>query len=308
MAPAKSTALAAAPAPFRGSALQIQTVEDLARVAEIMFKGGITPPGMSNPATLAAVILAGLEVGLCPTQAVGSIMLTNGRLSIYGDAALALVRASGLLVSISEEITGEGDARRCVCKVTRKGETERAFSFSMGEAKKAGLIERAKGSGPWATYPDRMLTFRSRGYALRDVFPDVLRGLAMQEVEADGESAPQAASQPVQVVQVESKQLPAAASDDTASTAGQSTPAETDPAKLPVGDDQLNEIKFIKERWATAIGAIDPDVQRAKWVELLGTYEVKSAREFTRATAAKFIEVEGKKYDPFGHPSTDLKT
>jgi hypothetical protein len=298
----------------------------LARVAEIMFKGGITPPGMTNPHTLAAVILAGLEVGLCPTQAVGSIMLTNGRLSIYGDAALALVRASGLLVSISEEVSGEGDARRCVCKVTRKGETERAFSFSMGEARQAGLIERAKGKdgkggGPWVTYPDRMLTFRSRGYALRDVFPDVLRGLAMQEVEADEVpatrvvQATQATAAEVVTESGEVKQLGTAAVTEPAAATGQSVataPAtqQEPPADPngPVGVDQLSEIKFIKERWATAIGAVEPEQQAAKWSELLGTYHVKSAREFTRATAATFIEVEGKKYDPFGHPSTASQT
>lgn len=318
---AKALASPTAPAQMlRGSALQIHTVEDLARVAEIMFKGGITPLGMTNPHTLAAVILSGLEVGLCPTQAVGSIMLTNGRLSIYGDAALALVRASGLLTSITEELSGEGDARRCVCKVTRKGESERAFSFSMAEAKQAGLIDRArgkdgKGSGPWVTYPDRMLMFRARGYAMRDVFPDVLRGLAMHEVEADGEGAVgtvgTAGATAPRVAQVETVTETVTESGEVKQLAAAVTTGATDAGPLPtdpVGADQLGEIKFIKERWATAIGAVDAEQQAAKWVELLGTYHVKSAREFTRATAATFIEVEGKKYDPFGHPSTDLKT
>ncbi len=324
MAKALAGASAVATRPLYGSALQIHTVEDLARVADIMFKGGITPPGMSNPATLAAVILAGLEVGLCPTQAVGSIMLTNGRLSIYGDAALALVRASGLLASISEELSGEGDSRKCVCKVTRKGEAERAFSFSMGEAKQAGLIDRAKGkdgkgSGPWVSYPDRMLTFRSRGYALRDVFPDVLRGLAMQEVEADEAAPPRVAQVSQAAEENEVRQLPAAAGNIATVTEAASTslapaslaaasPAAADPSTLPITDEQKNEVKFLKERFVTAIGESDAEVIRTRWVELLGEYGVDSALKFTAAQAAKFIDEVGKKYDPFGHPSATLKT
>lgn len=316
MAKAAASTTAVATRPLHGSALQIQTVEDLARVADIMFKGGITPPGMTNPHTLAAVILSGLEVGLCPTQAVGSIMLTNGKLSIYGDAALALVRASGLLASISEEVSGEGDDRRCVCKVTRKGEQERAFSFSMGDAKRAGLIDRArgkdgKGNGPWVSYPDRMVMYRARGYALRDVFPDVLRGLAMHEVEADGEAgaAGEAAPRVVQAAAAgaiaevvtesgEVKQLaPAAVLPPPPSSP--SSPGD------PIGDDQLREIATLKPLYLAATGAKDKDEQQAKWVELLGKYGVDSARKFTRAQAAQFIEAEGKVHDPFGHPSTN---
>jgi hypothetical protein len=35
--------------------------------------------------------------------------------------------------------------------------------------------------GPWGQYPKRMRQMRARAFALRDVFPDVLRGLPVAE-------------------------------------------------------------------------------------------------------------------------------
>jgi hypothetical protein len=40
-------------------------------------------------------------------------------------------------------------------------------------------------SGPWTDYPRRMLKFRARGFVLRDVFGDVLKGLRTAEEVRD---------------------------------------------------------------------------------------------------------------------------
>ena len=52
----------------------------------------------------------------------------------------------------------------------------------MADAKRAGLWGK---SGPWTQYPDRMLLFRARGFALRDAFGDYLRGLRTVEEQGD---------------------------------------------------------------------------------------------------------------------------
>ena len=48
----------------------------------------------------------------------------------------------------------------------------------MADAKTAGLIGK---QGPWTQYPKRMRQMRARAFALRDVFPDVLRGMPVAE-------------------------------------------------------------------------------------------------------------------------------
>ena len=39
--------------------------------------------------------------------------------------------------------------------------------------------------GPWKQYPKRMLQMRARGFAIRDAFPDALRGMYMAEEVQD---------------------------------------------------------------------------------------------------------------------------
>ncbi len=59
---------------------------------------------------------------------------------------------------------------------------EQSKTFSMTDAKLAGLLGK---SGPWTQYPKRMRQMRARAFALRDVFPDVLRGMPVAEEVMD---------------------------------------------------------------------------------------------------------------------------
>jgi hypothetical protein len=67
--------------------------------------------------------------------------------------------------------------------------------FSVSDAKKAGLWGK---SGPWTQYPKRMLQLRARGFALRDAFPDVLKGLVTAEEAQDYPQA-EAAREPAMI-------------------------------------------------------------------------------------------------------------
>jgi hypothetical protein len=52
----------------------------------------------------------------------------------------------------------------------------------MSDAKRAKLVGKP---GPWSEYPTRMLRFRARGYVLRDLCGDVLKGLRTVEEARD---------------------------------------------------------------------------------------------------------------------------
>jgi len=70
-----------------------------------------------------------------------------------------------------------------ICEAKRKGyPTATVVQFSVADAKRAGLWGKA---GPWTQYPRRMLQLRARGFALRDGFPDVLKGLVTAEEAQD---------------------------------------------------------------------------------------------------------------------------
>jgi len=147
--------------------------------AGMMSKSSIVPKDyQNNPGNILVAIQWGMEIGLQPLQAMQSIAVINGRPSIWGDAMLALVRSSGLLEAISEEVTDS----KAVCTIKRRGEQEVVREFSMQDAKQAGLSGK---QGPWSQYPKRMLQMRARAFALRDVFPDVLRGVYVAEESLD---------------------------------------------------------------------------------------------------------------------------
>ncbi|GIV50961.1 MAG: hypothetical protein KatS3mg038_1482 [Candidatus Kapaibacterium sp.] len=58
------------------------------------------------------------------------------------------------------------------------GQSRRCAHFRVKDAKLAGLWAKP---GPWQQFPHRMLQMRARSWALRDTFPDVLRGVVAAE-------------------------------------------------------------------------------------------------------------------------------
>jgi hypothetical protein len=159
--------------------------ESAFRMAQVIVAAKMAPASLDTPEKACVAIMHGLEVGLTPMAALQSIAVINGMPTIWGDGMLALVRASGLLEEIIEDVETDdkGEPTIAVCKVKRRGEAQWAISsFTRVEAQRAGLWNKR---GPWEGYKARMLKMRARSWALRDKFADVLRGLHMAEEAMD---------------------------------------------------------------------------------------------------------------------------
>jgi hypothetical protein len=157
---------------------------DAMKFGEMIANSDFAPKDFrGKPASCVLAIQAGAEIGLSPMQAMQSIAVVNGRPSIYGDAALAVVKASPVCEYVTETIEGDGEQMVAICTAKRRGYPAPTISrFSVADAKRAGLWGK---SGPWTQYSRRMLQMRARGFALRDCFPDVLRGLVTAEEAQD---------------------------------------------------------------------------------------------------------------------------
>lgn len=154
-------------------------LDEAMRFADMLAGSSIVPKDyIGKPGNCLVAIQWGMELGLQPMQAMQSIAVINGRPSLWGDAMLALVKAHPAFEWIKEEC----DGNVATCTIKRRGEPEVVQSFSMEEAKRAGLTGKA---GPWTQYPKRMLQMRARGFALRDAFPDALRGVVSAEEARD---------------------------------------------------------------------------------------------------------------------------
>lgn len=126
--------------------------------------------GVNSPEQAAIIMIKGAELGLPPTAAFEMIQIIQGKPSISPRGALALVYQSGLLEAM--ETQEQDDA--CTVTMTRRGGITYTSSWSVADAKRAGLWKK---DGAWETYPRNMCRWRAIGFLLDMLFPDVLAGL-----------------------------------------------------------------------------------------------------------------------------------
>jgi hypothetical protein len=174
----------------RASGLALQTFDDAWRFWQMVAKTDFAPKDFKNkPESCMLAGQHGAELGLGPMQSLQCIAVINGRPTIWGDAALALVQSSSVCEFVSEAVDGDGEQMVATCIAKRRGyPAPSAIKFSVADAKRAGLWGK---SGPWTQYPKRMLQLRARGFALRDAFPDVLKGLVTAEEAQDYPTQPE---------------------------------------------------------------------------------------------------------------------
>ncbi|HAA73273.1 MAG TPA: hypothetical protein DCE55_29295 [Planctomycetaceae bacterium] len=182
---------------------QLTTRDEVRRFAQDVCDSGLAPkglvtelkPGMNqeqvdvayrkNIASIMIALQMGAELGLTPMASLQNVAVINGRPSIWGDAMLAVCRASGIFdeSAFKEEWSGSGDDYKCEVTVRRLPAGNPVVrTFSVKDAKKAGLWGK---QGPWSSYPQRMLQMRARSFALRDCFGDILRGFQVAEEAQD---------------------------------------------------------------------------------------------------------------------------
>lgn len=166
--------------PTGAFSLAPRNIDEAFRLADMLADSDLVPKDFKGkPGNVLVAVQWGAEIGLKPLQALQNIAVINGRPCLWGDALIALVRSSPLCEYVLEDADAAGTA---FCRVKRRGEPEQSRTFSNADAKTAGLLGK---QGPWQSNPARMKQMRARAFALRDVFPDVLKGIAVAEEVMD---------------------------------------------------------------------------------------------------------------------------
>jgi hypothetical protein len=164
-----------------------RTIQEAFQFAEMLLASGMLPKAYVGkpPATVVVALQFGMEVGLAPLQALQNIAMINGQPSLWGDAALALCKSYPNLCQyvIEQDFEVIKQQKFARCRAMRRGDPEEVVrTFSLQDAQTGGLLTK---DTPWKTYPYRMLQMRARAFALRDAFPDILKGLAIAEEARD---------------------------------------------------------------------------------------------------------------------------
>jgi hypothetical protein len=230
-----------------------QSFGELIRYSEYIAESDMVPKDYrGKPANVAIAVQWGMELGLSPLQAIQNIAVINGRPSLWGDLVVALIQSHPDYLDMSDMDMRDDKGNPVGCRVTlkRKGRTPVTREFRKEDAEKAGLWGK---SGPWQTATARMLMIRARTFAIRDLFADALRGIAVREEMEDAINLdsgdysrvetvktaiemPKAKSLPATDPELLAKQVADAAADPT--SPDQDSPPETQARGIFVTDSQ----------------------------------------------------------------------
>lgn len=158
-----------------------ENTEQAMKMAKVLADSQFCPQSFrGKPGDVLCALMYGASIGMSPVQALQGVAVVNGRPALFGDSLIAVASGHPDFEDIVEEI--DDRAMVATCTIKRRGRSPVVRTFSQQDAAAAGLWKR---KGPWTEYPKRMLQMRARGFAIRDAFPDALRGIISYEEAMD---------------------------------------------------------------------------------------------------------------------------
>lgn len=146
--------------------------------------------------SLGGIVRYGLQLGIPPEVATQGLFPIGGRISMYADQMVALVKSHGHRHRIVQRT-----AEVCTIEVQRMGEEPQQFTYTIDDAIMNGYVPgkgpnaklgnwpdgkpKTGGNDKYLTDPAGMLEARCNSTGLTAVFPDVLRGLVSVEAMRD---------------------------------------------------------------------------------------------------------------------------
>lgn len=181
------------------SAWNSMNLKEKIEYCQMVVRSGMLPKGIGTPEAVLVLIETGDELGLQPMQALRSINVTNGRLMLSADIAVALCLKNP---KCDYFICTASDEKSCTFETSREGKVQ-SLTYTLEQAKKAGLAGREI----WQKYTAEMLRARAKISLARLVFSDVLAGVYTEDEISAEPAAPVHVPAPVIVEQ--SQQQPA---------------------------------------------------------------------------------------------------
>jgi hypothetical protein len=137
--------------------------------ASMMVKTGFLPRTIDTPEKAIAIALKGRELGIPPMQAFSHIHIIDGKPTISAELMLSQIWKHCPKAVIDYL---ESTDMKCVIEAKRPGHKATKFAYTIDEANKAGLLNKAN----WRGYPAAMLRARTVAIVARALFPDAIMG------------------------------------------------------------------------------------------------------------------------------------
>ena len=183
----------------------VASLSDVLRLADTLAqaRGGFIPSHFQNSAQVAAVILAGRELGVGPMAALRSFYLVNGKLGMDASFVSGRMLAHGIALEWLRD-----DDECASVRLSRAGMPPYISTFTRQDAERAGLW----GSATWRKYPRAMLRARAITAGARAYAADCFAGSVYTPDELrSGSGNDDRDEQPAQRVQQPAERVEAAA-------------------------------------------------------------------------------------------------
>lgn len=206
----------------------------LKQQARELINSNFLPSAIKTPEQAVAIILKGRELGVPPMQALSHIYVINGKPTMSAELMLAQVLKLHPKTKLSYP---ERSSDKCVIKVQRDGSEPSVFSFTIGDAEAAGLLNNST----WKKYPRAMLHARCVSEMCRSLFPDAIAGVSYTSEEMGANVNEN--GEVIDVPSTETKLDNSPAKVTVVETPPAPTPNPTDPATFDKSNK--NHLKFL---------------------------------------------------------------
>ena len=158
--------------------LQVQSVDDLARLARVFAASGLFGRAGNQDTQVAECairLMAGMEAGFSPFASATGVHIINGRPAFSANLLAQAVRRH----PDYDYRVLEKTAQLCRIRFLSRGETLGEELFTIEMAERAGLTAEKpgqRGISPWKAYPEAMLFSRALTAGMRTHCPDALGG------------------------------------------------------------------------------------------------------------------------------------
>ena len=146
----------------------VASLPEIMQLAEVMAGATTLPQSYRKPADIMAAALTAAQLRLPLMTVINGTHMINGKVTLSADLMAGVARGSGEVESWQEEEIKDGYR----ASATRKGGTSLMVTFTLADAKSAGLE-----GGNWKKFPGDMCRARAISRLCRRLFPDILAGM-----------------------------------------------------------------------------------------------------------------------------------
>ena len=166
-------------------ALQVRSVDDLARLARVLAASGYFGSSGNQETQIAQCairLMAGMEAGFSPFASATGVHIIEGKPAFSSNLLAQAVRRHPVY---DYQVLDSTD-KRCRIQFTSNGKPLGVSEWNMAMAERAGLTSKAN----WKRYPESLLFARAMSAGVRTYCPDALGGaVAYVPEELGGDDA-----------------------------------------------------------------------------------------------------------------------